>query len=272
MSIVRPFRSRLLLPTRLPFTDPVERRFYYCYRRSGQLVDPLGEGNTALLAALGVTPILFHDVRLLGSPGAIGSFPDVSGNAALYGGALTQGTGGAQPTWDGTTLNFDGSNDTIASALLAGIDISTALTFAMVADWSGIVAFKYAASLGASGAWGILASSTPSVRVDLISVSTVNADTTVSPSAGRILLIATINVAGSAKVTAEVPNQAQVTSAAATAPSSGASQFWIASKAGAGSFGVLKYRASLLWAGGYSAAQRDTLKAWAQSYHTAGLQ
>lgn len=50
MSIIQPFRSRLLLPKQLPFTDPVERRFYYCYRRSGLLqaavVDSFDRANS----------------------------------------------------------------------------------------------------------------------------------------------------------------------------------------------------------------------------------
>jgi hypothetical protein len=234
-------------------------------------VDPLGAGNTALLAALAVTPILFHDVRSLGATGAIGSLPDVSGVSALYGGALTQGTGADQPTWNGTTLNFDGANDSLVSASLAALDISTSLSLALVADWSSLANFLYAASAGPSGSWGFLRDTGGNVRVDLVSGSTVNADTTVPVSVGMCLLLATINVAGSAKVTAEVPNQAKVTSTAATAPGSSSSALWIASKAGAGSFGALKYRASLLWSGGYSTAQRDTLKTYASTYHSAVL-
>ena len=120
----------------------------YQRRRFGGAVDPLGAGNTKLLSDLGITPVAFHDVRKLGASGAIASLPDVSGGMT-YGGPLTQGTGGNQPTFDGTYLNFNGSGQCLVGSAMAALTLSAPVTLALIAqipNANGIVGAELAYS------------------------------------------------------------------------------------------------------------------------------
>jgi hypothetical protein len=239
-------------------------------RRSGGGA-PLGTPDLAkLLADLGVTPITFHDVRKLGAAGAVGSLPDVSGGTT-YGGALTQGTPSAQPTWNGTTLNFDGTTDFLAGAVLAALDVSAPLTIVFIADWSsassGAVPYSIA-PVGAAQYHRGLRTGNATIRTDLSDGVTFRfVDSTVPIATGMLLAISTINVAGASILTLEIPNHNKGTSAATGTLTSAAGRIVIGCRDGSASFAAVKFRAMLTWAGGYTTGQRDTLLAWAQTYH-----
>src|SRR6185312_15810415 len=127
---------------------------------SGAPADPLGAGNTQLLSNLAVTPKAFYDVRknITQASGAVSSLADVSG-AGTYGPALVQATPANQPTWDGTTINFDGlaspnSDFLLSTSAIAGLDLSTQLTVALVLDLqaagSAVVPLQIGAAANAS--------------------------------------------------------------------------------------------------------------------------
>lgn len=244
----------------------------------GAPADPLGAGNTALIGASGlnVTPLAFYDVRknLTVASGTASSLADVSG-VGTYGPALNQATQAAQPTWDGTTLNFDGVNDFMLSAsTVTGLDISTIITMVLVADIQTTVTSKTAAAIGASGGvspfFVIRTVTGPLVQV---ASSHQSHSSTVAPGSGNIrLIIATINVAATDSVAIEIPTAAAGNSGSGTAETSGNQLIALgAATSGASAFCSIRFRAFLAWAGSYTTGQRDTLKTWTTTYHGAVL-
>lgn len=240
-------------------------------------VDPLGAGNTALIAALGVTPLGFWDVRknLTSAAGAVSSLADVSG-AGTYGPALVQATGAKQPAWDGTTINFDGVSQYLLSATtVTGLDLSTPLTSVLIADVQSTTNARIAAVIGAAAAgapnWrvpGVVTGPLLNTTGDKSNSKT----STTAPGTGEILAIfCRINVhAGTAVVEIEVPPAAIGSSGSGSGAEASGNQL---AALGALTSGVspcaLRFRAWLAWAGGYTAGQRDTVKTWAQTYHGA---
>jgi len=239
--------------------------------------DPLGAGNTALLSNLAVTPLAFYDVRknLTLNGSNVSSLGDVSG-AGTYGPALVQATSGNQPPWDGTTINFSGGaggDYLLAGSTVAGLDLSTHLTMVLVADIQSTTTGAFAAVVGAAAAgnpqWRIDTLTGPVIGVNDQSTSKAS---TVAPGSGNIrLIISNVNVVATGSVGIEIPNTAFVFSGSSTAMAAG-NQFIAIGAATSGSAPcALRLRAFLAWAGTYTTAQRDTLKTWATTYHSAVL-
>lgn len=85
------------------------------------LVKPVGVGASAsaddrvtLVTALGVTPIAFYDARY--GVTLVGSDVDQWADTLYSGPTLTAAAAANRPAWDGTTINFDGTDDALASA------------------------------------------------------------------------------------------------------------------------------------------------------------
>lgn len=235
-------------------------------------VDPLGAGNTKLLSDLGVTPLSFWDVRrnLTVSGGTASSLADVKGDGT-YGPALVQATGAKQPAWDGTTLTFDGVAQYLVSAsAISGVDLSAEMTIAIVED---------AETSSGKVAWQISdATDTPYWRRITTTVfrCVTSADTNGGISAAATgtgnlrLVLSTINAAA-VNVSVEVPTTAKVVHTSGVAMTSGNRSFSIGGEPDGLALAPLRFRAALIWAGGYTTAQRDTLKTWATTYHGAVL-
>lgn len=240
--------------------------------------DPLGAGNTALQTALGVTPLGWWDVRqnLTTASGAASSLADVKGDGT-YGPALVQATGANQPTWDGTTLNFSGAvtpnNQFLVSASAAtGLDLSTQLTVALIVDGQTATTTAVLANIGAAAGgspwWRVSELGTGGAFITNTSTHGAALSSAAVSGTGNIhLIIATVNVAGTDAVTLEVPATAKVSNAAATALASGNQLVAL----GAGTNGAgpspMRFRALIIWAGGYTTGQKSTLVTYAQTYH-----
>lgn len=242
--------------------------------------DPLGAGNTPLLAALGVTPLVFRDVRrnLTVAGGVVSSLADVKGDGT-YGPAWVQPTGTKQPTWDGTTINCDGVDDFLVSAAATpGVDLSLPLTFVDVVIAPTNVAGKAGAEIGPSG--GIVA---PYVLFDVqgttaffaaqnsASGGTRVASTAATGTGDVRLVIYTINVAGAGILTVEVPSTAKVTGSLGGVLAAGAQFDSIGASTSGSAPTAMHFRARLIWSGGYTPAQRDVLAAYAVARHNAVL-
>ena len=240
--------------------------------------DPLGAGNTKLIANLGVTPILFYDVRqnLTVAGGTASSLADVSGKGT-YGAALAQATQAKQPTWNGTVLSFDGVTDFLLStAAIPGLDLSGPLTMAVVMDSTApankaVVCVGQADGTGQNWTPGSGTSTTPVHFTTLQSGNAAGPDSGVALGGGLRLVLAYLNAATPA-TTIEVPSQALVSDATpGVALTAGNKSFSLGATAIGGAIGALTFRAALCFAGNYTAAQRDALKTWATTYHAAVL-
>lgn len=271
MTVLIPsFRSRLLLPKQLPFVDPRERRFWYCYRQNGTIpFDPLGAGNTQLLSDLGITPVAFHDVRSLKATGATASLADVSG-AGTYGPALVQGTPANQPTFDGTYLNFNGAGQCLVGSAMAGLTLSAPVTLAIIAqipNANGLAGAELAYS-GRSVFLSLLLAAGFFVRASCESAGA-GAQTTVALVGGNTYLILLSRTAANGTASrVRTPNQTAVTATApSTAPASGSAILSWGGRSDGTASAAMKFRASLAWQDVPSAGQETTLETYAQTYH-----
>lgn len=265
-------------PTRAaPYGSPEWRAWKHQHHWApvSTAVDPLGAGNTALIAALGVTPLGFWDVRknMTLNGGNVSQLADVSG-AGTYGPALAQANATVQPAWDGTVINTTGSGTSGGGTdwmqTTGAFDLSTALTFVLVADQAGLVG-KVAADISTSADatnFRYIVGSGSLFHVSSSGNGT-GATSTAQTGTGNIrLAIATLATNGT--VTIEVPTTAQATHAG-TAIASGSAAFTLGATF-AGTAGLAtRFRAALIWAGSYTTAQRDTLKTYATIYHGAVL-
>lgn len=237
-------------------------------RRESGSSDPLGKGNTQLLNSLAVTPKAFYDVRknLSQSGGNVSSLLDVSG-AGTYGPSLTPPS--TAPTWDGTVINTNATSYLKSSSTITGADVSTQLTVVYVGDW-GATAGKVPWELG-NGAvfWRGLVSTGPVFRTTSLS-NTAGATGTAATGTGNVRVVAmTVNVAGTDTLTIEVPATAKVTSGSAAALASTAGTLTIGATFAGSAGSAVKFRALLIWSGGYTSGQLSTLVTWAQTYHGA---
>jgi len=253
------------------------RNWKHDHHWASALADPLGAGNTALIGALGVTPLVFRDVRvnLTVSGGKVSRLADVKGDGT-YGQAFVQSTGTLQPAWDGTTINCNGTTWLTSATATTGVDLSTQLTIVDVVDASTNITGRAGAQLGPSN--GIVApyilfnvqGATAFYAAQDSAGSATRVASTAATGTGNIrLAIYTINVAGTAAITVEVPGVAKVTGSSNTALASGNQLDSIGASTSGTAPTAIRFRARLIWAGGYTTAQRDTLKTWAQIYHGA---
>lgn len=247
------------------------------------VADPLGQGNTALLgpSGLNLTPLGFWDVRqnLTASGGTVSSLADVKGDGT-YGPALVQATQANQPAWDGTTINFNGgvSAQTLVSAsVVTGADVSLPLTAAIVIDVSettvGRVAATIQAAAGAAPFWRIPFVTTGPVYGSIGDKSGTIASTAATGTGKILLVMMTVNVhAGTAVHEIEVPTLAKVNGSSSTGSEAAGNQFvCLGNATGSANGAASRFRALLIWSGGYTTGQRDTLKTWAQTFHGAVL-
>lgn len=248
-------------------------------RSGGSSVDPLGAGNSALISSLGVTPFLFRDVRkgLSLSGSNVTGLADVSG-IGTYGPALAPPLSTNRPTWDGTFINFSGgvspNNQYLLSAsAVTGFDLSLEMTYVFIGTLVG-TAGKAAFSAGNTsftapwilGLTGNASTGALFQTSNGVTGRAVSAGLT-SPTA-VVVVIYTVNVAGTALCTIEIPGLAKVTGTGTpTALASGN----VFDALGAETNGVANagnaFRAHLAWRGGYTTGQRDTLVTYAATYH-----
>lgn len=239
-------------------------------------VDPLGAGNTALIGASGlnVTPLAFYDVRKnITLATGVSSLGDVSG-AGTYGPALVQATTTQQPTWNGTTINFDGSTQWLLSATsVAGLLLSNALTVALVADVSGAAGGTAFYEVGGPSRTPHLFVTRQSATPFDWQVNVDNGRSATPPLAGTTaavrLAIASVSGGASPTVSLEVPTVAKVTSPTGPAESSAACSIALGATVTGVALAAIKFRALIAWSGGYTTGQRDTLETWATTYHGA---
>jgi len=240
---------------------------------SGAPADPLGAGNTQLLSDLAVTPKVFHDVRkslaLSGStPTALG---DVSG-VGTYGPSLT--VSGSGMTWDGTTLKTNGTGYLLSASAVTGLDLSTQITIALIADIGdkagGAVPLQIGAAANAAPWLRLNNASGTGVPITINSSShgAGTASTAVTGTGNIRLIIGTINVVGTDAQSIEVPATAKVSGTTATALASGNQLVAIGATTSGTSNANLRFRALIAWAGGYTTAQKNTLITYAQTYHS----
>ena len=253
------------------YGSPAWRRWKHDHHWATVPSDPLGSGNTALIAALAVTPIAFHDVRknLVLSGSNVTSLGDVSG-VGTYGPSFT--TAGTAPTWDGTVIKTNGTGILITSSAVTGLDLSTPLTLAIIADIAGTGTGTAAGTVGAaangSPKWFAPLLAAGPVLKTTTSTNGAGAASTAASGTGNIrLAIYTVNVAGTDAVTIEVPNTAKASSGTITALASGNQLIAIGGTTSAGALAAVRFRTLIAWSGGYTTGQRDTLKTYATTYH-----
>jgi len=233
-------------------------------RRRG---DPLGAGNTKLLSALGITPTFFYDRRksVTSSAGALTAWSDVTG-VGTYGGAIVPRVGA--PTYNGSYIATDGATSQMQISV-GGIDISQPWTMALVAAPGTTrvsVGVVVCAGSGFSANQFMACQSNVGGFIGAAAHST-QAASPVAPATHTVrLILSTVNVASAGNVTVEIPGTGLATSTAGVALTGGQGIVLGASNA-PGSFAQCDYYALLMWPGGYTAAQRDTLVAWSQDYH-----
>lgn len=246
-------------------------------------VDPLGAGNTALLGASGldVTPFGFWDVRrnltiVSGTASALG---DVKGDGT-YGPALAQATAANRPAWDGTTLNFDGVNDSLLSqSAIPGLDLSLnpcAYTDVIVAD-VGATAIKVVGSIGAASgtpAWSQEVRTGPLWQGVSDVLSTSGSVALPTPGSVRLFLTTfsyTTTPTKKMSMNAQVLPGAMSTNAGGAVGPEGAGNCFVSLGAllTGGANAVLRFRARLILPGILSAGQVTTLATWANTYHLA---
>lgn len=251
---------------RIPLIAPIRRR-----RRHHPATDPLGAGNTALIAAVGVTPLGFWDVRRnLTLATGVSSLADVKGDGT-YGPALVQATGTSQPAWDGTYLTTNGTTFLKSASTITGADVSTQLTALFIGDW-GATAGKVPWELGNGTVfWRGLINTGLVFRVTT-STNGTGAISTAATGTGNVRVVAmTVNVSATDAETIEVPATAKVTSGTSTALASTVGSLTLGGTFAGTAGSAIKFRAFLLWAGGYTAGQLATVVTWAQTYHAAVL-
>ena len=246
---------------------------------SGAPADPLGAGNTALISNLGVTPFLFRDVRknLSLSGSSVTSLADIKGDGT-YGAALVQATSTKQPTWDGTFIQFSGAASPnnqflLSTSAVTGFDLSLQMTYVFVgtlAGTTGACAFS-AGNTSFTAPWilGLTGNGTVAPAFETSNGSTGRANSAVLTSATAVVLVfCTVNVAGTAICTIEIPGLAKVTGTGTPTALASGNVFDAvgAETTGAANAGHA-FRAHLAWRGGYTTAQRDTIKTWAATYH-----
>lgn len=237
-------------------------------REGGSAKDPLGAGNTTLISALAVTPVVFYDVRknLTLSGSNVTSLKDVSG-AGTYGPILN---GNSTPTWDGTLINTNGTSYLLSASTATGLDLSLGVTVVIVCSTTAAVGKVYWAIGAAAGATPYVRGITKTGPVYGFTsdtngtgdVSTVSATSTVR------LCIHTTN--GAHTLTTEIPSTTTVTNTVGTTSEAAGNQLICLGATTAGTAGgPIGFRALVAWQGTYTTAQRDTLKTWAQTYHGA---
>lgn len=250
-----------------------------CRRRHSGVVDPLGAGNTKLMSDLGVTPFLFRDVRqgLSLSGSNVTSLPDVSG-IGTYGPALAPPLSTNQPTWDGTFIQFSGAaspnNQYLrSSSAVTGLDLSLQMTYVFIGTLTGTQG-KAAFSAGntsftAPWIFGLTGNGTTAPVFQTSNGTTGRALSAVltAPSA-VVLMICTLNVAGTALCTIEIPGLAKVTGIGTpTALASGNVFDALGAETNGAANAGNAFRAHLAWRGGYTVGQVTTLKTYAGTYH-----
>lgn len=272
MSIIQPFRSRLLLPKKLPFTDPVERRFYYCYRRSGALpFDPLGLGNTQLISDLGGNSavLAFYDVRqnVTLSGLTVPAWDDVRGAGAGFGPTLS-GAGHA-PAWDGVNqlVTTDGAATYLASSAVALFNnFGVGLTVVYVGNIPSAASRKFAVAV-ANAAVQTAGVGLTSESSGFIGARFNGGTATSTAATGSALRLSFAAKESTTAGDVEVPTLAQVRQFGSAAVSANCSLTLGDVVAGGGSLLATSARAILVLAGLYTTTQRDKIKTWAQTYH-----
>lgn len=244
-------------------------------------VDPLGAGNTTLISALGVTPFAFYDRRknLALSGSNVTSLKDVKGDGT-YGPTLAPPLTTNQPTWDGSQINFSGgvspnNQYLVTASTLSALDLSTQLTFAFVGTLSGTggKAMFSAGNSAFTAPFIFCLSPTTGATLQTSDGATGKALSAAVSTTQAVLLIGTVNVAGTALCTIEIPGSAKVTGTGTpTALASAALLLAIGAETNGVANAGIAFRAFLAWSGGYTTGQRDTLKTWATTYHGVTLQ
>lgn len=235
----------------------------------GRGSDPLGEGNTQLIADLGVTPLGLWDVRknlTLDGSGNASSLVDV-----VNGIDAAQATSTKRPAWDGTTLKFDGVDDVLLTSALASLDLSQPITVALVAaitNASGRRAVVLAPSAGSASA-DLLNTGAGTMRASLAGsdgvVKFADGGVSNTPTTMRLIL----GCFNQTSVSCEVPNHAKVTTTGVVQPVSASSVLSIGAAAAGTAAQPMAFRALIALPGAYTTGQRDTLRTWAQTYHGA---
>jgi len=246
----------------------IQRRRRWWYDTT---TDPLGAGNTKLLADLGVTPRFFYDRRknVTSSAGALTAWGDVTG-AGTYGAAITPSVGA--PAYNGTYISTDGASSQMRMST-GGLDLTQPWTVALVAApgttrvsvgvvmcvGSGFSANQFMACQSNDGGFiGATANATGAVSAVAPATHTVR------------LILSTLNVVSTGNVTVEVPGTALAASSTGVALTGTQGVIFGASNA-PGAWAQCDYYGLLVWPGGYTAAQRDTLKTWATTFHSAAI-
>jgi len=232
--------------------------------------DPLGAGNTALIGALGgrSAVLAFYDTRVGVTPSGatITAWNDVSG-VGTYGPAMA--LSGTAPGWDSTNLLITCNANTgfLQTATSSLFDLSTAKTLVVV----GTAAVGSGAALvdinDGSNARGMLITpaNTTAFWAEWFPGSTLKSST-VTNSSRRIVFAALSGTTGFV----EAPTVAQQTTTI-TAGASGSNHLRVLPLNSANTNTAISVRAVLVLAGLYTTAQRDTLKNWATTYHSAVL-
>ena len=246
---------------------------------SGGSVDPLGAGNTALIAALGGNSAVlgFWDVRqtssLTLSGSSVASWSDVRGSSG-FGPTLAPAFAGQKPAWDAVNLliNFTAaSSHNLENASVSGWSLATGLSVVLVLGSATAVTSGVFAEVGAAVTSLRLLTSSPSTSFVVTSRDTASALSTTATTGvfgtattRRLLLGST---AGSGGVfTAEAPT-ATAKTGTNTGTFSATGTFNLGRTASAASFVDMSLRAVIVLVGAYTTGQRDLLKTWATTYH-----
>ena len=236
---------------------------------TGAPADPLGAGNTALVAALGGNSavLAFYDVRKnVIATTTVSEWDDCRGPSG-FGPSLIQGTGSSQPRWDSTNLLISsaGGAETMVTSSVSQFNVGSGLTLCVIGTYAA----------GASGGRLCTISTSSELSVDSNGTSSICANASGGLASSGVAFSSTRRIMFAANATstptsiAEVPGHAQVATGTAT-PTAGNNKLSIFKNAGAPSpTGSL--RAVFVLAGVYSTAQRDAIKTWATTYHAAVL-
>ena len=252
------------------YGSPAWRRWKHDHHwaTTGAPADPLGAGNTALIAALGGNSAVlgFHDARLASSLTISGSnvaaWADVRG--AGFGPTINKNGANAGAVWDAVNLlvKTNGTNATaMFSSAVSLYDTSQAISLVLVGACVSTVTF---ASLGRD------AGTANQLALDA-SGSVIRANGNGTGIASAVALSTTVRVSFAAKnagttAQVEVPSQALVSGTIA-ASTSAANRLQLGIGSGLSALGTVNARALLVLAGVYTTAQRDAIKTWATTYH-----
>lgn len=249
---------------------PVNPAVFRRRRREDGGSDPFGEGNTALVAALGDANILaFYDVRknVTTSGGVVTAWDDCRATSG-YGPQIAF-AGSARPAFtDGSDasklITADGVDDYGASAASAlfnlGVDISIAFVGTVESGDTAVNISNGTRFLRIKNTTGNIAVGSQGTEVS----------TAVATSTTRRLVMAGWNADSPWDVKGEVPDHAvqALTDAAMTA---GNNELRLLSFGAGVAPAVATLRAVIVLNRSYTAGDVTTIKAWAQTYHNITL-